>query len=187
MPHRGDAASLGALRAALYIMKDAVDVLELLKVQHDELDDLIDRVERGDGDQVALFDELADKLAAHAKAEELVFYPLVMSDKTGALLHESVAQHLAIRRILAIMLHLDPEEDEAEFDMRLADLKQEVTHHAREEEEGRLFPILRGQLSSDQRGALGNEVLAMFEALLPTHPRNDVHEETVEAAPLPSV
>lgn len=64
--------------------------------------------------------------------------------------------------------------------------KEEVSHHAHEEEEGELFAKLRHSMSEDDRAALGNEVLVMFEALLKKEPRFDIPAETTEAAPLPA-
>ncbi|HEY5950589.1 MAG TPA: hypothetical protein VIV40_34090, partial [Kofleriaceae bacterium] len=63
-------------------------------------------------------------------------------------------------------------------------LKEHIRHHARDEEEGKLFPILRAQLSEDQLAGLGNEMLAFFELLLEREPRMNVPSETAEAAPL---
>src|SRR5918911_920855 len=88
---------MGILRRLLG--KDTTtDILELLKDQHKEVDELFARLERGEGDRQALFTELADKLAAHAAAEEKVFYPSVMTKDTAELLQESVEEHLSVKR-----------------------------------------------------------------------------------------
>jgi hemerythrin superfamily protein len=163
---------------------DMLDVLELLTQQHQEVDQLFEKLEGGRGDRAKLFRELADKLAAHATVEEKIFYPSVMSPETDDQLHESVEEHLAIKRVLADLLDLSP--DDEEFDAKLSVLKEEVSHHAHEEEEGKLFPKLRKSMSVGERAALGNEVLALFDTLLEHEPRFHVPEETAEAAPLPS-
>lgn len=168
-------------------MKEMIDVLELLESQHKEVDDLMERLENGEGDREALFAELADKLAAHAAVEEKIFYPAAMDAQTDELLHEAVEEHLAVKRVLADMLELDPADDEEEFDAKLSVLKEQVSHHAHSEEEAKLFPILRTTMSEDDRAALGNEVLAMFESLIVRAPRRQVPSETDEAAPLPPV
>lgn len=170
-------------------MTNALDVLEILTSQHSEVDDLIEKLERGEGGRAALFAELADKLAAHAAVEEKIFYPAAMTEATSDLLHESVEEHLEVKRMLADMLELDPDADadEEQFDAKLNVLKENVSHHAHEEEEGKLFPRLRKLLSGDDRAALGNEVLAMFEELIKRQPRFQVPEETDEPAALPPV
>lgn len=164
--------------------KTATHALELLTAQHDEVDELFSMIEKArDGERKrAYFEELADKLAAHAKIEEVHFYPAVNTKSTRDLVVESVEEHLAMKRTLADMLELDV--DDEHFDAKLSVLKEQVEHHAREEEEGKLFPEARKLLDADQLAALGGEMLALFEELLEQAPRNQVHAETTEAAPV---
>jgi Hemerythrin HHE cation binding domain len=168
-------------------MTNALDVLEILSSQHSEVDDLIEKLERGEGKRAALFAELADKLAAHSAVEEQIFYPAAMTEATSELLHQSVEEHLEVKRMLADMLALDPDADQEQFNAKLSVLKENVSHHAHEEEEGKLFPRLRKVLGPDDRAALGNEVLALFEALLERQPRFQVPREIEDAAALPAV
>jgi hemerythrin superfamily protein len=168
-------------------MTEALDVLKILTSQHTEVDELFEKLESGKGDRAALFAQLADKLAAHAAVEEKIFYPAVMATQTSDLLHESVEEHLAIKRVITDMLDLDPKDDEDAFDAKLSVLKEGVSHHAHEEEEAKLFPKVRNLLSAEERAGLGNDVLTLFESLIEQSPRFHVPEETAEAAPLPSV
>ena len=160
------------------------DVLELLTEQHKEVDQLFENLEKGVGDRRAQFQELADKLAAHATVEEKVFYPAVMAKDTNSLLHESVEEHLAIKRVLADMIEMRLDDDT--FKAKLSVLKEQVSHHAHKEEEKKLFPIVKDLMSRDERAALGNEVLVMFTELMAAHPSRTVPSETKEAAPLPT-
>jgi len=166
-------------------MKDTIDVLELLESQHDEVDQLIEQLERGRGDRAALFAELADKVAAHAMVEEKIFYPSVMAPNTSELLHEFVEDHLTVKRLLTDMMDMDPDDRGGEFDETLALLKDELSRHAHDEEEAKLFPRLRRLMTEDERAGLGNEVLAAFELLIEQEPRRDVPRDTAEPAPLP--
>lgn len=161
-----------------------VDVLELLESQHEEVESLIEAIEGSDdaGEKRTLFQELADKLAAHSTMEEKLFYPSVMHASTRELLIESTEEHLAVKRILADMMELSP--DDEHFAAKLTVLKEMLRHHAHDEEEDELFPKVRKLLDADERAALGNECLAMFEALLEREPRKMVPSETAEAAPL---
>lgn len=169
--------------------ENTINVLELLEEQHLEVEDLIEAIENDDGDKATLFAELADKLAAHSTIEEKIFYPAVMAQTTEETLHESVEEHLAVKRLLADMLELDLDDEEQEmiFDAKLSVLKENVRHHAHDEEEGELFPKVRRLLSADELAALGNECLAMFEDLIQTAPRQEVHGQIAEAAPLPAL
>jgi hypothetical protein len=163
----------------------STDVVDLLTAQHTEVDGLFERLESGEANRRAILIELGDKLAAHATVEEKIFYPAVMAKQTHDLLHESVEEHLAIKRVLADLLA--PNIDDESFKAKLSVLKEEVSHHAHREEEKKLFPLVRTLLDADQRAALGNEVLAMFEDLMPSHPSTQVPDETRTAAPLPPV
>ena len=165
--------------------KDTINALDLLMEQHTEVERLIEKIEKADRPELKreLFVQLADKLAAHATIEEKLFYPAVMAKQTHELLLESVEEHLAVKRVLADMLALDVENEH--FDAKLTVMKEQVRHHAHDEEEGELFPKVRRLLSSDELAALGNELLAMFEMLLERgQPRMVVPKETAEAAPL---
>ncbi|CAN5262074.1 hypothetical protein BH11MYX1_BH11MYX1_18820 [soil metagenome] len=163
--------------------KTSTNVLELLTAQHSDVDALFAKLEKGTGDKNAVFQELADMLAAHATVEEKLFYPQVMSKRTDDMLHESVEEHLQIKRTLADMLSLATESPE--FEAKLSVLKEDVSHHAHEEEEDKLFPMLRKSMSADELAAIGNQVLEMFEDLLPQHPAQNIPNETAKAAPLP--
>jgi len=163
---------------------DVIDALELLADQHAELDELFEQIGSATSDKRRLFAELADKLAAHATIEEKLFYPAVMSKQTEQLLRDAVDDHLEIKRMLAELLELEP--DDAEFDEVMAELEQAVGFHAHDHEEGRLFPIARALLDDDQRAGLGNELLAMFDALMAEAPREHVPDETDAPAPLPA-
>ena len=160
------------------------DVLELLASQHKEVDQLIEQLEHGSGPKRALLTQLADKLGAHATVEEQLFYPAVMTRDTEDMLHEAVEEHLAIKRLLADMLEMRL--DDGGFEAKLAVLKEQVAHHAHEEEEGELFPQVKSLLSVDERAALGNEVLVMFEDLMQGHPSQNVPSGIDAAAELPS-
>lgn len=160
------------------------NALELLKSQHDEVEDLIEKIEDSEDpdEKEQLFAELADNVAAHAMIEEKIFYPSVMMDRTHEMLIESTEEHLVVKRLLADMMALDVEDEH--FDAKLKVLKENIRHHARDEEEEKLFPQVERMMSDDELSGLGNEMLAMFELLLEREPRKQVPSETAEAAEL---
>jgi hemerythrin superfamily protein len=159
-----------------------VDALKLLTEQHKEVDALIAKLEKDPADKDELFEELADKIAAHATMEEKLFYPAVRARQTEDILRESVEEHLAVKRIIADMLSLDSDDDQ--WDAKLSVVKEQLEHHAHEEEEGELFPKVRKLFGKDELEALGGEMAALFEELLATHPSRNVPAETGEAAPI---
>jgi hemerythrin superfamily protein len=147
-----------------------VDALSLLTEQHEEVDSLIEILE-GDADTAdkqEAFVALSNKLAAHATIEEKIFYP---------------AEHLSVKRVLADMMKIDV--DDEQFEAKLSVLKEQLEHHAHEEEEDKLFPRVRKLFSAAELEGLGNDMVAMFETLLEGEPRESVPGETGEPAPLP--
>lgn len=175
---------MGILRK-LFGKTTTTDIIEVLTMQHAEVDALIMAIEKGSGNKRALFTELADKLAAHAAVEEQVFYPAIMAKQTEDQLHEAVEEHLSVKRLLADLITLSPSDDA--FDAKLKVLKEQVQHHAHKEEEGKLFPKVKKLFSSDERAAIGNEYLVMFEEMMQSHPYKHVPAETAAAAELPSL
>jgi hemerythrin superfamily protein len=161
-----------------------MNAIDLLVEQHDEVEALFDELESATSPErkAELFARLADNLAAHAKIEEAIFYPAVREKQTEAILLESTEEHLSIKRLLADLLELDPGDDR--FDAKLEVMKEQVDHHAREEEEGELFPKVRKLLDSNELDGLGGEMLSLFESLLEQQPRSLVPAETDAAAPL---
>jgi hypothetical protein len=166
--------------------KGTMTAIELLTDQHAEVDALFEKIEKTKerGEREVLFRELADKLAAHATIEEKLFYPAVMAKQTEEILLESVEEHLSVKRVLADLLDLKVDEDA--FDAKLSVMKEQVSHHAHEEEEGELFPKVSRLLGKDELEGLGGEMLTLFEQLVAADARKSVRHETRRAAPLPS-
>lgn len=163
-----------------------MNAIALLKAQHKEVDELLEAIEKGRSMDLkkSRFQELANKLAAHAAIEERIFYPAVMAKQTEEILLESVEEHLSIKRVLADMLELDVEDDQ--FDAKLSVMKEQLEHHAHEEEEKDLFPKVQKAFEKEELEALGAEMLALFEELMEGQPSEAVPGETDQAAPLPS-
>ena len=160
-----------------------MNAIELLKTQHEEAKSLFRKIEKADGEQKQqLFEELADALAVHATIEEKHFYPATKNARTEELLQEAVEEHLAVKRVIADLLEMSPED--AQFDAKVSVLKEMVEHHV-EEEEGELFPKVRRMLDAEELEDLGVVMEDMAEDLKAGGaPREAVPAETGSAAPL---
>lgn len=166
-------------------MDTTTNALELLMSQHEEVEDLIEQIESTDdpAEKGILFEALADRIAAHVATEEKLFYPAVLHETTRELLVEATGEHLAVKRVLADMMDLEPEDEH--WSAKLLVLRDQFIHHAHDEEEDQLFPHVRELFDDDELAALGNEMLAMHERLLEGgEPRRSVPAETTAAAPL---
>jgi hypothetical protein len=164
---------------------ETMDALELLESQHDDVESLIEEIENTDDLDIKrqLFEELADNIAAHAKIEETIFYPAAMGEETRDHLREATEEHLVVKRLLADMVELDCADPQ--FDAKLSVVKESIRHHAHDEEEDKLFPMVRKMMSEDELEALAGEMLRLFEELMEGEPRLNVKDETRAAAQLP--
>src|SRR5712664_3491462 len=161
----------------------AVNAIDLLKQQHKEVKDLFEKIEKaGPDEKERLFDELADALAVHAAIEEQHFYPATKDARTEELLQEAVEEHLSVKRIIADLLEMEP--DDAQFDAKIKVLEEQVSHHV-EEEENELFPKVRKVHSRDELEDLGVLMEQTAEELKKQGaPRMEVPKETGAAAPI---
>lgn len=162
-----------------------MNALELIKQQHEEVSKLFKKYEKladhADEERQELFEQIADRLGAHAKIEELYFYPAMKKDETEDDLREAVEEHLSVKRLIADLLDMDSSDEE--FDAKMKVLQEQVEHHV-EEEEKDLFKEARKVLTKDQLDDLGIQLEEEYDALMEGEPRNDVPEETEHAAPI---
>ena len=156
-------------------MKDTIDVLEILQSQHAEVDQLFEQIEGGEGDRAALFDELADKIAAHSTVEERIFYPAAMDVKTEDLLREAVEEHLSAKRVIADILESDP--SDPQFSAKVKVLQEQIEHHVKEEET-ELFPKVQKLFSKDELEDLAVVMQDTAEDLEKGAPRESIPAET---------
>jgi hemerythrin superfamily protein len=163
---------------------DDLNATDLLKAQHRYVERLFATIAKSGGSsKAAAFGELADMLAVHATIEEKIFYPNVKTPATEDLLRESVEEHLAMKRTLADLMEMSVDSDE--FDAKLQLLEEEVTHHAKQEEERKLFPLVRADQDPDFLAALAGEMIALMVALQERgSPRDAVPSEISAPAPI---
>lgn len=171
------------IAARRLLERTRMSAIDMLESQHREVEDLFEELESATGsEKIEIFEELADRLAVHAALEEQHFYPAAKDEKTEDLLRESVEEHLAVKRLIADLLELK-QADET-FDAKVTVLKEQVEHHV-EEEEGELFPKVKKLLDAETLDALEQEMTATQDQLdAEGEPRNQVPNETDEAAPI---
>lgn len=141
-------------------MKPICDALELLTAQHEELDDLCDRIARTR--DAAAFDLLAEKLPHHLAVEQELFYPVIGTQLSRAVMDELLAEHVAIKHVLSKLVWLGVEDSEFnELFERLHSLL--VGHSAWQEDQ--LFTRAAESLPPDRLAALCDEVMAFDNAI----------------------
>lgn len=160
-----------------------MDAIKLLISQHREMESSLDKVlDTDDAGQSKLFQRTADLLTTHITAEEQVFYPAVKAERTEDILLESLEEHLSLKRLLADLIEMSP--DDQTFEAKFKVLKEQAEHHHKEEEE-HLFPKVEKLLDASKREALGREILDLQKQLEQKgEPREAVARQTESAAPL---
>jgi hemerythrin-like domain-containing protein len=143
-------------------MPPIFDALELLTAQHEQIEDLFEQV-RQIGDEAA-FVELADKLATHVALEQELLYPAMQNQLAAEVMHELLAEHVAIRQVLCELVWLGTRDPDFRTKLeRLGDLL--VGHAAYQEDE--LFTTAAESMTGDELAAL-SEQIRTFDAIVAT-------------------
>jgi len=137
-----------------------MDALELLKHDHREVKDLFRKIEGAKGKQKnAVFNQIKKALQTHTRIEESIFYPAMeKKEELKDMVLESYEEHKQIKNLLSEMDTLVA--DSQKFEPKLKVLKENVEHHAEEEEEGKMFPKIRELFDDQYLKQLGQELEA---------------------------
>jgi hemerythrin-like domain-containing protein len=137
-----------------------MDVLKLLKDDHDAIKHLFKQLEEADGARArGLFDEINAKLQLHEELEETLFYPALKQDEAARdIVLEGYQEHHVVDVLLEEISQLAPT-DEA-WQPKVAVLKENTEHHI-EEEEGELFPSVRKIWNTETRERVGHQMQQM--------------------------
>jgi hypothetical protein len=163
-----------------------MDVIELLKKDHEHVSQLFQQFRGGGGltglvkrvtgsqtpgQQRPIAMRICDELDVHARVEEEIFYPAVRQKndpKLHELLTESEREHATIKeRIGQVRDHLS---DPDALPDRVSELEDCVKHHVNEEE-GEMFPRLVEVMPEAERERIGVQVKARKTALKKSSPR----------------
>ena len=146
-----------------------MDAITLLKEDHQKvkkiLEELEKTTERGVKTRQELFGKLMAELTVHEKIEEEIFYPAVKeraeTKKVEELIAESYEEHHFVDTIAAEIKQTPFEAEE--WGAKFKVMKENIEHHAIEEEEGKLFPKVRRAFTADELEDLGTQMLELKE------------------------
>ena len=159
-----------------------MNAIKMLVKQHRQMEEALDAVSKAEGKaRATLFNQAADALMSHVMVEETHFYPAVNAHRTEGILLESLEEHLSLKRILADLIALPP--DDARFEPKFHVLQEQAEHHHEEEEE-KLFPKVAKLLTPDELEELGETMQAAQEKLLADDTRELAPRQTQAAAEL---
>jgi hemerythrin superfamily protein len=145
-----------------------VQATDLLKKDHDAVKKLFSEFEKlGDTahkKRSSLAEQICEELRVHAAIEEEIFYPAVKTvrDKEAKFdVEEALQEHKQIKAAIADITKINGAEPA--FGAKMKVLKEDVEHHA-EEEEKEVFKEAR-KLGSERLEELGEELLAKKDRL----------------------
>jgi hemerythrin-like domain-containing protein len=139
-----------------------VDVLTLLKTDHQIVAGMLDEAKKCEPGDARLFEiakEIEKALTVHASIEEQLFYPQLheRAEKQEARIDvfEAYTEHDVLKHLIAL-LQSGGQPDE-QFKAELEVLGENVKHHVKEEE-WTIFGLARKLMSRDELEELGEEM-----------------------------
>ncbi|MFJ7146960.1 hemerythrin domain-containing protein [Streptomyces sp. NPDC100445] len=147
-------------------MSQAQDVVELILQDHRRMEDLFRLMRSIEADRAAALEEFADLLIAHALAEEAKVYPALKRYKNIDNEEVEHGEHEHDEGNEALLALLEVEEvGSDEWDSKLEELVEAVTHHA-DEEERTILNGARESVAMERREELGAAFLEERERQL---------------------
>ncbi|NUV52218.1 hemerythrin domain-containing protein [Streptomyces coelicolor] len=136
-------------------MPETSDVVELILQDHRRMEDLFRRMRSVEDDRGAALREFSDLLIAHALAEESKVYPALKRYKNieDDEVEHGEEEHDEGNEALLALLEVE-EIGGDEWDGKLEELVEAVTHHA-DEEERTILNGARENVAMDRREELG--------------------------------
>jgi hemerythrin superfamily protein len=153
-----------------------MDALSLLTEDHQKVKKLMAEIEktteRGVKTREALFGKLLTELTIHEQIEEQIFYPEVKEKATTKqleeLVTESYEEHHFVDTVKAEIQDTPFEADEWAAKFKV--MKENVEHHAFEEEEGKMFPKVRKAFSKAELEDMGTRMAELKQQLMENAP-----------------
>jgi hypothetical protein len=159
------------------------DVFEVLKQDHDEVKEMLTKLEQGPTasrgatpeqltERKRLAQDVIISASKHEVAEEQHFWPAVreLGPEGDRIADEAIGQEKDAERMLAEWDRLDPDDDR--FETLLTGYASDARAHIAFEE-GHAWPLLRGAISTDRMNLLGDKIVRAKQ-MAPTRPHPNV-------------
>lgn len=155
------------------------DVVDLIMSDHREVERLFGVLENEPSTRALNLPVLTTLLTAHSRAEEAEVYPAAADSGGAEDVRHSQKEHLEADQLLAELAETDPEAPE--FEQRLHELVDAISHHV-EEEESTVLPGMRERMSPEQLRDLADRFAAARAHLLGDQPDDVTREQLVQQA-----
>jgi len=156
-----------------------MDAIELVKKDHDKVEELFARFKGGGGvtglvrrmtgnvtsrERKTAVAGICQELDVHAKIEEEILYPAIIATgdpELRKMIDEAIREHAGVKaQIAALRQHPDDED----LDAKVSQLESDVNHHVREEE-NEMLPRVEERIPENERAALGRRMQQRKRAL----------------------
>ena len=140
----------------------ATDAIALLKQDHENVRDLLAKLEksaeRGGDRAMQLYTQVEAEVKIHAQVEEEIFYPAfreaAQKKDDMKMFFEAKEEHHVVELVMPELSDTDSKE---EFAAKAKVLKELIEHHAGEEEK-EMFPRARKLMDRDELRELGERI-----------------------------
>ena len=142
-----------------------MDVLELIKADHRQVETLFSEIESTDDTHklYECFNQLYNALNINAEVKEQIFYPAIRHCQgTEELVSAAQEEHEKVKQMLEELESLSP--TSAEFKQKIGELKRMIQYHM-QSEENEVFSQVRECMSQQEREQLGKEFAAVKSKL----------------------
>ena len=152
------------------VTEGAESATTLLRTEHDEVRQLFHEFENASegarSSRKRIIDEASRKLEVHAEMEEKIFYPAcrqLEDEEARKMVGESVEEHAIVKRLIQELSGLEASDER--FEAKATVLKENVEHHA-DEEERDLFPVAERELGDERLEELGVQMAELKRRLM---------------------
>jgi hemerythrin superfamily protein len=147
---------------ALVPGQDSNDILDTLAAEHDEVQDLLEKLTKSEkaAEQKSLVGQIKKALVPHSKAEEQIVYDAIAAlreEKPQIDSAEGYTEHALSSATLTQLESLTP--NTPEFKAHAKVLKELLDHHIKEEENA-VWSDVKKNFSDDQRARMNHDYLA---------------------------
>ena len=137
-----------------------MDAISLLEEDHKKVEKLFKDVEKAkdESQKQELYQTIRDELMLHTRIEQEIFYPACEADQ-GEEVAESIEEHRVIQDLLSELESVPPSDER--FEAKMSVMQENVEHHAKEEEEKKMFPKAKRSLGMERLRELGEQMEQM--------------------------
>ena len=155
------------------------DVVDLIMSDHREVERLFDVLKTEPAKRALTLPVLTTLLTAHSRAEEAEVYPAAAEAGGGKDVEHSQKEHLEADQLLARLADTDAEA--SDFETRLQELVDAITHHV-EEEEKTVLPGMREHMDADRLAELAERFATARAELLGEQPDDITRDQLLQQA-----